>query len=259
MTSRALIVGTAAVATVLAGCGQPAEEQAQLAPVVVAEPVPLEGTGLAPSPVPTPGPTQDAGGAAAAGPSQAPTPPADPAGPSSADAAAFVAGDAFADLNGLEHVVVDLDGDSWSEVVAAGVRERVGAIRVAWWTADGYRVLADGAAGPGNSVTDLRAADVNDDGVTELLVAVEGEGLRSLSVWAVPRRGQVEPLPVADWSEHRWRWEDGAYRHEQQFPPGPPDHASRPDDAGRAGGDGGGSGSVGGGGSGSGDGSQRDD
>lgn len=282
MTARAAVVGTVAVAAVLAGlagCGQSTDEASEPVPTVVAEPVPLEGTGLVPSPVPAPGPTEDADGAAGSGPSQAPTPPGDPAGPSSADAAAFVAGDPFAGINGLEHVVVDLDGDSWPEVVAAGIRERSGIVRVAWWTADGYQVLAEGAAGPGRGVTDLRAADVNEDGVTELLVAVGGEGLRSLSVWAVPRRGQLEPLaavggcndgshvygvtlarlegqpdappvivadcdesplPLSDWSEHRWRWEDGAYRHVQQFRPGPPDHAKRPDDAGR---DGGGDGS----------------
>lgn len=274
MTARAAIVGTVAVATVLAGCGQSTDAPSESVPVVAAEPVPLEGTGLLPSPLSVPSPTEVAAGAVGAGPSQQPTPQEDSVGPSSADAAAFVAGDAFADINGLEHVVVDLDGDSLPEVVAAGISERSGVVRVAWWTADGYEVLADGAAGPGRDVTDLRAADVNEDGITELLVAVEGEGRRSLSVWAVPRRARMEPLesvggcndgshvygvtlarlegqpeappvivadcdesplPVADWSEHRWAWEDGAYRHEQQFPPGPPDHASKPDRAGQDG------------------------
>jgi hypothetical protein len=116
-------------------------------------------------------------------------------------------------------------------------------------------------------VTDLRAADVNADDLTELLVAVEGDGLGSLSVWAVLRRGVVErlaadggchdgrhvygvtrarledhgdgppaivadcdesPLPVADWGEQRWAWEDGAYRLVLPDGPGrgdPPDHA----------------------------------
>ena len=271
MTFRAAIAGAVAVATVLAGCGQSTDVPSESVPVVAAEPVPLEGTGLVPSPLPALSPSADTGGAVGTEASQQPTPPQDPVGPSSADAAAFVSGGAFADINGLEHVVVDLDGDARPEVVAAGIRERSGVDRVAWWTTDGYEVMADGAAGPGRGVTDLRAADVNEDGITELLVVVEGEGLRSLSVWAVPRRGRMEPLesvggcndgshvygitlarlegrpdappaivadcdesplPLADWSEHRWVWEDGAYRHEQHFPPGPPDHASRPDDAG---------------------------
>ncbi len=271
MTSRAAIVGTLAVASVLAGCGQQPDASPEPVPVVVAEPVPLAGTQLAPAPTSSSSPA-DADGAASTGPSPEASPttmPRDSVGPSTADAAAFVASDALDDIHGLEHVVVDLDGDTWPEVVAAGIHERTGVVRVAWWNAGGYEVMASGTAGPGRGVTDLRAADLNDDGVTELLVAVEGEGLRSLSLWAVPQRTQMvplesaggcndgshvygvtlarlqgqpdappiivadcdeSPLPVADWSEHRWVWEDGAYRHQQQFLPGPPDPAGRPGD-----------------------------
>lgn len=283
-----IVLGT--VAAVLSGCTSTPEPKA-IIPVVVAEPVPLEGTGLAP-PSAAPSPSPPDRSAVEDSSSEPPDAAPEPAGPSSADAAAFVSGDALPDLAGVEHVVVDLDGDTWPEVVLAGIQERVGVVHVAWWSAGDYELLASGTAGPGRDVTDLRAADVNDDGVTELLVAVEGEGLRSLALWSVPRRGDLEPLeavggcsngshvygvtnaglaaqtegpavivadcdesplPVADWSRHRWMWEDGAYRHQQPSPPGPPGDGGTPGGGQGGGNDGGnqgggqGSGNPGGG------------
>ncbi len=280
--------GTAAAVAVgllLVGCGGPAVEVEEDLAVVQAEAVPFEDSGLAPPDAPTPEevppaepdpPAEDA--------AEAESGPSDDAdssqvGPTSSDAAAFVASSALEDLTGVEHVVVDLDDDTWPEVVATGISDRVGVLRVAWWTADGYEVLAEDLAGSGRDVTDLRAADVNADGHTELLVAVEGDGLGSLAVWAVPRRGAVarlaadggchdgshvygvtrarlqeqaegppaivadcdeSPLPVADWGEQRWVWQDGAYRFEEPDGPGngrAPDHAGPKDDDDRGAGD----------------------
>ena len=245
------------ITAVLAGCGGDAPVVEDPVPVSIAEPVSFEDAGLSPRPMPSPTPE------APPEPSPEPSPepdaatdvaeePSSPVGPSSADAAAFLASDALAGLHGLEHVVVDLDGDTWKEVVATGVRDRSGVVRVAWWTSEGYEVLAADEAGPGHDVTDLRAADINRDDRIELLVVVEGEGLQSLALWRVLGRGRVErleavggchdgrnvygvttarlqsggdgpptivadcdesPLPVADWSEQRWEWRNGAYRH----------------------------------------------
>ncbi len=267
-------VAVVALAVALAGCGGSATEEVAETPVVQAEPVPFDGTGLA-APSEDAPPAADEAAPAEEPPSPAPEEPAPSptasrtVGPSSADAAAFVRSDALADLSGIEHVVVDLDADTWPEVVATGVRDRAGVLRVAWWTADGYVVLAEDLAGLGRDVSDLRAADVNADGRTELLVAMEGDGLGSLALWRVPRRGVLErlaaeggchdgshvygvtrarlqsggdgpaaivadcdesPLPVADWGEQRWVWEAGAYRVVTP----PPDHAKdddEPDDA----------------------------
>lgn len=286
---RASGLAAAALATVVAaGCGGVAEEATEpTLPVAEAQPVPFEDTGLAPPSSPTPAEPSDAPTEAAAdadADATTSTPASDPTpesgagdGPTNADAAAFIASDALADLRGLEHVVVDLDGDEQAEVVATGIKERRGIVRVAWWTSDGYEVLVETTGGPGRDVTDLRAADVNDDETTELLVAVEGEGLASLSVWAVPRRGVVEPLaadggchdgshvygvtrfrlvdqgeappaivadcddsplPVADWSEQRWVWKAGAYRFAETPSPAT-------DDPGQGDGAGGGDGGAG--------------
>lgn len=128
----------------------------------------------------------------------------------------------------------------------------------------GYEVVVTDEAGPGREVTALHAADVTQDGRIELLVTVEGEGRQSLAVWSVDGPGKVEPLeavggcaagrhvfglttarlqgngedppaivadcdesplPVADWSDHRWVWLDGAYRHVEPDvdEPGPPE------------------------------------
>lgn len=277
LTRWRVAVAVATASVVLSTCaGGPEQGPAPVpVPVVVAEPVPLAGSGLVPEPtaVPTP-PTEVAGDSEVTddpGSASPPSPPDDPDGPSSSDAAAFLASDALADLKGREHVVVDLDGDSWPEVVTAGIQDLVGVVHVAWWTADGYEVMATGVAGPGRGVADLRAGDVNEDEVTELLVMVEGEGLRSMALWAVPGRAQLQPLeadggcndgrhvygvtkvrlaaqtdappvivadcdesplPVADWSEHRWAWEDGVYRHQPQSRPGRAD-----DNPGRGGGE----------------------
>ena len=270
--ARRAAAAVASVGLVLAGCGgDPVEVEEPLA-VVQAEAVPFDGSGLAPPTDPTP---EDV-------PPAEPDPPAEDAaeaangradqtsqvGPTSAAAAAFVASEALQDLIGVEHVVVDLDADTWPEVVATGIRDRTGVLRVAWWTADGYEVLAEDQAGPGREVADLRAADVNDDGRTEVLVGVDGDGLGSVAVWAVPRRGVVQrlvaeggchdgrhvygvtraqleeraegppaivadcdesPLPVADWGEQRWVWSDGAYRLEEPDTPG---NGRAPDHAG---------------------------
>lgn len=237
------------LAVALGACGGDDEVAVEDVPVVTAEGVPGGDAGLEPTDPATASPSPDA---AAPGPDPTPSPtPTSSIGPSSADAASFVRGPALDDLAGVEHVVVDLDGDTWPEVVATGVRDGVGVLRVAWWTVDGYAVLAEGEAGPGRSVTDLRAADLTGDGRTELLVAVEGEGLHSLALWSVLRRGVIRalaaeggchdgqhvygvtsarledsgqgpptivadcddsPLPVADWSEQRWVWDGDAYR-----------------------------------------------
>lgn len=243
-----------AVALGVAGCGGETAEPVVDPPVVQAEQVPFDGSGLAPPSASDPAEVlaEPADEATPAGDEPSPSPSATTTiGPSSADAAAFVRSDALADLVGIEHVVVDLDADTWPEVVATGIRDRVGVLRVAWWTAAGYEVLTEDVGGPGRDVTDLRAADVNADGRTELLVEVHGDGLGSLAVWRVPRRGELErlaavggchdgshvygvtrawlesggegppaivadcdesPLPVADWGEQRWEWQDGAYR-----------------------------------------------
>ena len=281
------VAAGAALAVLLAGCGGAADEDTSEAalPVVEAEAVPFEDAGLAPPSPPVPsepaeptasGEPTDADADAAEGTSPDPATSATTIGPSNADAAAFVGSDVLADLRGLEHVVVDRDGDTWAEVVATGIRDRRGVVRVAWWTADGYEVLAEVMGGAGRDVTDLRAADVNDNGITELLVAVEGEGLASLSVWSVPRRGVVEPLeavggchdgshvygvtrvrlvdqgeappaivadcddsplPVADWSEQRWVWEQGAYRFVEAQSPPPDDDRDDDDEDGDGDGD----------------------
>lgn len=260
----ALTSAVAVVAAVAAACSGGAEP-ATPTPVVVAEPVPFEAAGLEPpttprvqvspnpelSPIPEPSTSDEV------------EEPDDQSaasrdlGPTSADAAAFVATAASDGLRSREHVVVDLDGDTWNEVVTTGVRDGIGVVRVAWWTAAGYEVLATDEAGPGRDVTDLRAADVNRDGTMELLVKVAGDGRGSLALWAVPGRARLvplvaqggchdgshvygvtgarleargdappaivatcddSPLPVADWSEQRWLWQKGAYRHD----PGPP-------------------------------------
>lgn len=260
-----------ATAVLVAGCGQAPPVASEEVPVTVAEPVPFDATHLTPRPSPSPAsedgpepspePTVESDDAAdtAAG---TPRPPAN-SGPSPADAAAFVASDALADLDDVEHVVVDVDGDTTDEVVATGLRDRTGQVRVAWWTDDGYEVFAADQAGPGRAISDLRVADVNQDDRVELLVEVEGEGLQSLAVWSVTGRGRLlrleavggchdgthvfgvttarlqqggdgppaivadcdeSPLPVADWSEDRWVWQGGAYR---QFVP---DEAVGPED-----------------------------
>ena len=264
---------TLAVAVVLAACGSAATDDTDPVPVAQAVSVPFEQTGLSDPDASPPGAVAEGDGSSDAASSPTPTPSPSPTptiGPTSADAAAFVRGSALADLHGVEHVVVDLDADTWPEVVATGIHDRRGVVRVAWWTADGYEVLADGVAGPGVDVSDLRAADVNADGLTELLVTVEGDGLASLAIWSVPRRGVVEPLravggchdgshvygvtrarlvdagggppvvvadcddsplPVADWSEQRWRWSDGAYRVvEASVPDTGDDDRDEPDD-----------------------------
>lgn len=257
------------VATVVAACSSTPTPTITEVPVAVAEPVPFEGSGLepratpTPSPVPTPSPTPEV--------TDPPTEPRDPGdddtvltGPTSADAARFVAGDDPEGISGLQHVVVDLDGDGWSEVVATGMRDRVGVLRVAWWSMDRYEVLATVEAGRGSRIADLRVADVNRDERIEVLVEVGGDGRQSLALWSVADRGRLEaleavggcndgshvygvtrarlasqqdappvivadcdesPLPVADWAEHRWAWQDGAYRWlEPPRPdPGPPD------------------------------------
>lgn len=231
----------------LGGCGDDGAADEDV-PVVTAEGVPGGSEELAPTDAATASPSPDGAAAPGLDPSPAPT---SSIGPSSAAAASFVRGPVLDDLAGVEHVVVDLDGDTWAEVVATGVRDGVGVLRVAWWTVDGYEVLAEDAAGPGRSVTDLRAADLTGDGRTELLVEVEGEGLHSLALWSVLRRGVIQPLaaeggchdgehvygvtsarledsgqgpttivadcddsplPVADWSEQRWVWDGDAYR-----------------------------------------------
>lgn len=273
---RAPIALTSAVAVVAVACSG-GVEPATPTPVVVAEPVTFEAAGLEPpatpqaqvspnpelSPVPEPSPSPGSGesGDQSAAGSQL--------GPTSADAAAFVASSPSDDLRGREHVVVDLDGDTWNEVVTTGVRDGVAVVCVAWWTSAGYELLAADEAGRGRDVTDLRASDINRDGTMELLVKVEGDGRASLSLWAVPGRGRLvplaaqggchdgshvygvtgawlearsdgppaivatcddSPLPVADWSEQRWLWEDGAYRHHPAPPNDPPGRAKGLDD-----------------------------
>ena len=263
----ATAVATATAAVLVTGCGGPTPIVEEPVPVALAEPVPFEVTHLEepvaaspePDPPPEPSPADDHASTDEPAGSDAPPEPAQ-RGPSSADAAAFLASEAVAGLGGLEHVVVDLDGDGWAEVVATGVRDGVGTIRVAWWRAGGYEVLASDQAGRGRDVIDLRSADLTGDDQVELLVVVEGDGRQSLAVWTVEGPGQLvrleaeggcndgshvygvtiarlqssgdglphivadcdeSPLPVADWSEHRWVWEDGAYRHVEPDPPPP--------------------------------------
>lgn len=261
----------------LGACSGTPEPVVDDVPVAVAEAVSFSDAGL--TPPSTPARSRDAAAApsrpavpATEAPRIAEPPGTMPVGPTSADAAAFLQGDPGMGLTGLEHVLVDLDGDSWKEVVATGMHDRRGVVLVAWWTAAGYEVLARDEAGPGSGIADLRAADVNHDGTTEVMVGVEGDGLRSIALWAVPGRGRLvpleavggchdgthvygvtrawlesrgdgphaivadcdeSPLPVADWAEQRWLWEDGAYRH--AAPPPPPDDGGdggggRPDD-----------------------------
>lgn len=275
---RRSVVVLLTAAAVLAACGGPTPVVEDVVPVAVAEPVPFDATPLEPRPTPSPAPepVPDPAPQDTAATTEEPSPDRSSQGPTSADAAAFVTSGAVAGLEGLEHVVVDLDGDDRPEVVATGVRDRVGVVEVAWWTDGGYEVLASDEAGPGRDIIDLRAADLNADDHVELLVAVEGEGLQSLALWRVPGRGELEqlvahggchdgrhvygvttarlqangdgppvivadcdesPLPVADWSEQRWAWEDGAYRVVEHDPPGNSgDAGGRPDGEGPPGG-----------------------
>ena len=286
MRTRLLHLVPVVLATVAPACTTTPTPTITEVPVAVAEAVPFAGSGLEPRPSPSPPP------ALASAPSPTPTVeaseepddvPSDDTvlvGPTSADAARFAASDDPAGVSGLQHVVVDLDGDGWSEVIGTGMQDDVGVLRIAWWSSNGYEVLVTGEAGRGSRIADLRVSDVNRDQRTEVLVAVGGDGRQSLALWSVAGRGRLEaleavggcndgrhvygvtrarlaaqqdappvivadcdesPLPVADWAEHRWAWQDGAYRLVEPAPPddpGPPQDPGSPPDPGEGNGEG---------------------
>lgn len=183
-----------------------------------------------------------------------------PATPS--DAAAFLASARPAGVERLLGIAVDLDGDEQREVVLHGVRDGVGWLGVAVWDGTAYDVVTEVEAGPARRTDDLRVADVNLDGDLELVLATSGEGAASLALWAARRPDRLvpleavggcadgsnvfgvigaelvgdegglldvvascddSPLPVADWSQDRWTWVDGAYRHVEDAAPEPGD------------------------------------
>lgn len=237
-------VATALVALGLAGaltaCGsQVPTVQVEARPSP--SPTPSE---TSPSPSESPSPTETSPFPSETSPSPTET---ESRVPSDTDRARFVAGYQPSNASGLQHVATDLDGDGVKEVLFAYVRGgQVSHVDIAWWTGTTYEIVVDEDGGPASRIASLRAADVNRDGRTEIVVAQTGESGASVTLWQVVGARQVVGLPAAggchdgsntyghdgvsfedrdadgideihatcpDGGTHRYRWETGAYRH----------------------------------------------
>lgn len=222
-------------AVLLAACGDGV-------PVVELEAQPSPTTS-SPSPSDTPSPTPTVEDTPTESPSPTETEPRDP---TNTDRARFVAAYEPDSASSLQHVATDVDGDGSEEIVFAYVRDgRLAHVDVAWWNGTSYEIEFAADGGRGTAVDRLRVADVNADGLTELVTEQSAPDTASVSLWRVTGAGQASPLVAAggchdgsntygvtgatledrdadgadevyascpDGSTARYRWEAGQYR-----------------------------------------------
>lgn len=134
----------------------------------------------------------------AAAPTPAPSATPDTTGPvpSGRDAARFAREQLPDDATGVRSVAVDLDDDEVDEVVVTGLRDGAVVLRVAVWDGRGYRLTDEAVGPPASAPPTLRVADVNDDGVVELVTEQPRGPVDSLALWRWPGPGGLAPVPV---------------------------------------------------------------
>jgi hypothetical protein len=166
---------------------------------LTAEPV---AGGTTPSPSVSPSPSGSPSTSPSASPSASVSPsPSDTETrpPTDTDRARFVATYSPAGAEDLDHVAADLDGDGQEELVFAYVRvdPAVSHIDVAWWDGREYAVVFGDDGGPASRVDRLRTADVNADGLVEIITNQSAtQSAASLTLWQVTAPRTVVDLPA---------------------------------------------------------------
>lgn len=180
---RTRVAAVAAVMWLLTGCGPRPE-------VIQVQAVPSESS---PSPTPTESST-----AAPTEPTEATETPSETDRlPTDTDRARFVSEFNPDDASGLQHVALDLDGDQVDELVFRYVGGGAAHVDVAWWTGITYEIGFRGTGGAATMIDQVRTADINGDGLIEIVSFQSGEGpTASLTMWQVVAPEQVAPLPA---------------------------------------------------------------
>lgn len=178
------------LAGALAACG-PQVPTLQVEARPSPSPSPTEAS---PSPTPSPSPSEASPSPTESSPSPTQEAPRDP---TDTDRARFVAEYEPSNAAGLQHVATDLDGDGIQEVLFAYVRGgQTTHVDIAWWTGTSYAIVFDDDGGEGSRIASLRAADVNGDGRTEIVVAQTGGTGATVTLWQVVGAGEVRRLPA---------------------------------------------------------------
>ena len=237
------LVGSLVAAVLLVGCGPSV-------PTIQLEAQPSVSPSASPSPTTSPTPPETT-----TSETPSPTPTETTPRPATDTARArFVAAYQPDGASHMQHVATDLDGDGTEELLFAYVRGgQVAHVDVAWWTGTEYEVRFAADGGTATRIGGLRADDLNDDGLVEVVTMQAGPDARSsLSVWRVGGNQQVAGLPAAggcadgsntygvtgaelddrdadgaeeiyatcaDGSVDRYAWEAGAYRHAPELVP----------------------------------------
>lgn len=169
-------LGAAALLAVACGSGSPSPGSSPRPPLTASPLSPPP----APSPSPSPTPEET--------PSPAESPSPTPRDPTDTDRARAVAAYQPEDATDLEHVAVDVDGDGIEELVFVYVRASAQVVRVevAWWTGTEYAVGWGDDGGPADRIDEVRVADINADGRTEIVVSHSiGASGASVTLWRV--------------------------------------------------------------------------